>query len=849
MVSREDKTAKAGSSELHASDGVSEDPISNIPDNSGLEIMDTVSLPQTRIIDTPPKRVHDLNDLLNCILCIIASLLVLLASMRLQGLAHGVENDVRDFGNLIDNWLYAVPLSLLQQLVTVGIIIAVLIQLAFKNEWQQLAVSTFSLILGFAAAYGTARVITLVHDPLLLYQLSSLDGVIPVVFSALAAFLTASGPRKMHQSVKWGWNLTITLGLILIMLSADSLIGVLFAVLIGRAAGLLVRFAAGTLNVGVWGKGVIEALKNVGLEIRTLRSRTYTLERPDTSLRVSRQTASLDDDLTLNSRLYDAVDAQGVRYTVSVLDERRHSAGYLRQLFQWFQMSNLATRHDRTVRVTCHHHLDMLLGLRNTGLATILPYGVTDAQESGILVYYKDSQLHECDWGSVTDSDVINSMEYLEKANSRGYTHRRITPANLVRDDGGNLILAGWDNGDFASASTNVSLDRAQLLAAFAVKIGVQRTVSCAAAAWGRDYVYTLVPFLQRAAIPLETRQDPSWNRSALKDLRTRINALIPEEEAENTETITLARFNVRNFVGVVLLVIAAVVVFSQLNPTEMAKAVSSANPWMALLCFALGAVLPWAATSLSLGGFVDKGKRHLAPLFLSQVMQGFTAVTMPAGVGPAFVNLQYLRKAGYKNTPATAIMSAVVAIQVTTTTLLLIIIGIFTGRATLSGVIPTGTIAIVLGIAGFGIALVMAIKPLRKLVLSKFVPTIKSYGHELAALITQPKKLLACASGSVLQNMGLGLAFWCALNAFGYTANPIETTFVFLIANTLGSAVPTPGGLGAIEAALSLAFSGIGVPSSIALSATLLFRVMTYWLRIPLGALAMQWLNKHDLI
>ncbi|MBF1677707.1 MAG: hypothetical protein HXO73_03265, partial [Scardovia wiggsiae] len=55
MVSREDKTAKAGSSELHASDGVSEDPISNIPDNSGLEIMDTVSLPQTRIIDTPPK--------------------------------------------------------------------------------------------------------------------------------------------------------------------------------------------------------------------------------------------------------------------------------------------------------------------------------------------------------------------------------------------------------------------------------------------------------------------------------------------------------------------------------------------------------------------------------------------------------------------------------------------------------------------------------------------------------------------------------------------------------------------------------------------------------------------------
>lgn len=36
----------------------------------------------------------------------------------------------------------------------------------------------------------------------------------------------------------------------------------------------------------------------------------------------------------------------------------------------------------------------------------------------------------------------------------------------------------------------------------------------------------------------------------------------------------------------------------------------------------------------------------------------------MPAGIGPAFVNLQYLRKSGYRNTTATAIMSAVLAVQ-----------------------------------------------------------------------------------------------------------------------------------------------------------------------------------------
>ncbi|EKF15342.1 hypothetical protein B217_07574, partial [Bifidobacterium bifidum IPLA 20015] len=34
-----------------------------------------------------------------------------------------------------------------------------------------------------------------------------------------------------------------------------------------------------------------------------------------------------------------------------------------------------------------------------------------------------------------------------------------------------------------------------------------------------------------------------------------------------------------------------------------------------------------------------------------------------------------------------------------------------------------------------------------------------------------------------------------------------------------------------------------------IALSATLLYRALFYWLRIPLGALSMRWLDKHNLI
>ena len=45
------------------------------------------------------------------------------------------------------------------------------------------------------------------------------------------------------------------------------------------------------------------------------------------------------------------------------------------------------------------------------------------------------------------------------------------------------------------------------------------------------------------------------------------------------------------------------------------------------------------------------------------------------------------------------------------------------------------------------------------------------------------------------------------------------------------------PGGLGGVEAALTFSFGAAGVPAGIALSATLLYRALFYWLRIPLGA------------
>ena len=61
----------------------------------------------------------------------------------------------------------------------------------------------------------------------------------------------------------------------------------------------------------------------------------------------------------------------------------------------------------------------------------------------------------------------------------------------------------------------------------------------------------------------------------------------------------------------------------------------------------------------------------------------------------------------------------------------------------------------------------------------------------------------------------------------------------VYLAAAVIAAASPTPGGLGAIEAALIAGLTGIGISSGAAVSAVLIYRLATYWLPVLPGWLS----------
>jgi uncharacterized protein (TIRG00374 family) len=89
----------------------------------------------------------------------------------------------------------------------------------------------------------------------------------------------------------------------------------------------------------------------------------------------------------------------------------------------------------------------------------------------------------------------------------------------------------------------------------------------------------------------------------------------------------------------------------------------------------------------------------------------------------------------------------------------------------------------------------------------------------------------------------------YMCVRALGGTVPVASVAVVYLTGSALGSIVPTPGGLGAVEAALSAGLRATGLAGAVAVSSVLLFRLLTFWLPVPAGWAALRYLEReHEL-
>jgi uncharacterized protein (TIRG00374 family) len=89
-------------------------------------------------------------------------------------------------------------------------------------------------------------------------------------------------------------------------------------------------------------------------------------------------------------------------------------------------------------------------------------------------------------------------------------------------------------------------------------------------------------------------------------------------------------------------------------------------------------------------------------------------------------------------------------------------------------------------------------------------------------------------------------VALVIALAAFGPVPAIGPLGAAYIGASVVASASPTPGGLGAVEAALIAGLTSIGVPVAQATPAVLIYRLITYWLVMLPGWISLKMMEKR---
>ena len=109
-----------------------------------------------------------------------------------------------------------------------------------------------------------------------------------------------------------------------------------------------------------------------------------------------------------------------------------------------------------------------------------------------------------------------------------------------------------------------------------------------------------------------------------------------------------------------------------------------------------------------------------------------------------------------------------------------------------------------------------------------------------------RPRKLAMGFGGAISLTLTYILCLSACVAAFGGSVPIAKIGVVYLTGATLGAIIPTPGGLGTVEAALIAGLTAAGVPGAVAISAVLLFRLLTFWLPVPVGWVALNFLERR---
>ena len=809
-------------------------------------------------------------DVVDIVISILAILIIWTIGTVASATTRGVTMDVLQF-QLIRQILI-LPVNLVEGLIILITPIMVIISLALRKRLhtiiQVIVTSVVAAVGGWIIAVLTGLLPAYLTIPLSVDRLIATQGhrsgfviAINLVLVTLCAMFTSAGEAQSMRAIRWGW-IGVWVILILGVLRSSMTLPVAFiSVFLGRAFGSGSRWIMGYDDQRAKGVTLVEALLGIGITpSRIVRTDLDTTIEPLSTWavaenargRLTQVPADLGDiGITItrrpdpdHNRHYQVWSDTGLTYELIVMDPGQELTGTLLEMWNNLRLRGISRWVSPSLKAQAERSSFTTLQALRAGVFTQEPIAIASANDSIIMVLSAlppTTPLTEL--GERASDEVLDrAWEQLRYAHTRGISHRALTPEAVVVDASSDVWLLDWDSGEVATTELNQSIDIAQMLVLTALAVGPQRALEAGRRCVGDETLIACAPVIQKPVLPASVNQ--LLRRSdLLSDLRA---ALVGDSEAESAPTADLQRFRPRTILTIAVAFIAVFIVVSSLNFNDLVSTVKSANPWWMAASAAL-ACLIWVGSAVPLMALSPE-KLRFGDTLIAQVAASIITVVAPAGVGPAALNLRYLRK---RRVPTAAAVTTVTLMQISQAliTIILLLLVMVSAGSSLSVSLPYGTILAVVAVVMLAVGVIMAVPKVRRWIWAKIEPTWQQVYPRLLWIIGQPRRLAAVVAGNLLMNIGYVGAFWTAMVAMGGSLNFSTVAITYLTANAAGSFIPSPGGIGTVETALTSGLTVAGVSSSVAIATALLYRLVTFYGRIPFGWLAMKYMERKDLI
>ena len=774
-----------------------------------------MTIPMTNSSRRAARRPRDLVTLLATLA--VTALVTALGTFAAQTTA-GLDADLTTATRVLPSFVLFV-LNTIGATSIIFVPVLVGISLLTRNRTRQLVDALLAAGLSVLTLVAISILVVQSNSPRLILALTGgiqTEGVTPLdpLIAGLISFLVIA---RVFDRGKLGLIATISviaLSFASLVAGQTTIVTQLVNILLGWAIGLAVRYSFGTPINRASVEKLVEALNSGGLIVDQIELSLETSE----------------------GRIFRAVLKTGAQINVWVFDWELQGSGVLGSWWRGLTVKTSGDFRGMSIRRRVERTALLTYAIAATGVRVPEVELVREIEPDSIFIALENlsgSSFAEINSRKIqiTASQIEKFLTDVKTMHDADIAHRSLAAENIYVTQSGDIAITGVHSGTVAATELQQRVDLAEALVTAARSSSVSVTVEIAKKLFTTKELVRNIPAIQSIAMSRKTRQYLKNNKELLKDLRKSLGALAPSADIQ---PISFQRINWRNILLASVSVIALYVLVPQFSQIDIADLVQTAQWNWAGIALAGSVFTYFASTSLLLAFITTK--INWFKTLQAQLAASFATLVTPPTLGSVAVNIRFLNKSGV---PGPAAATAVGVSQVVIFfihIILLVIFGVIAGTQTdFSFRPPRFTLVIVVIV--FAIVIIMfSIAAFRNWLINKARPLIDQIGPTLAIIVQQPQRLLSSIASSLVLNFSYIISFYAALIAFGSDISIATAAFGYLAGATIGQAAPTPGGIGAVEAALVAGLTAAGVPSGTALSGVLLYRVVTFWLPVLPG-------------